>query len=134
MGRFSEMLRRFMAGRYGGDSLNNALFWAYMVLILANLLFKNLALYLLSLLIFVIYMFRCMSRNIYKRSEENRKFIAFNGRLRGIVARGRTSSDGTHVFRNCVKCKARLRLPHKRGKHLVRCPKCGELFHVRIWF
>lgn len=32
----------------------------------------------------------------------------------------------------CPSCKATLRLPRQRGKHTVRCPRCGNRFGINI--
>lgn len=32
----------------------------------------------------------------------------------------------------CPKCRAALRVPRERGKHTVRCPRCGHRFGVNI--
>lgn len=40
--------------------------------------------------------------------------------------------DRDHVYRTCPECKANIRLPKKRGKHSVRCPRCSTLFDVKI--
>ena len=41
-------------------------------------------------------------------------------------------TDRDHCFRICPACKANIRLPKKRGKHGVICPRCKCRFEVRI--
>ncbi|MGM9637743.1 MAG: hypothetical protein ACI3YK_07145 [Eubacteriales bacterium] len=40
--------------------------------------------------------------------------------------------DKDHVYRTCPMCLANIRLPKKKGEHQVRCPKCGNLFEIKI--
>ncbi|MGM9680894.1 MAG: hypothetical protein ACI3XR_05260 [Eubacteriales bacterium] len=40
--------------------------------------------------------------------------------------------DKDHVYRTCPMCLANIRLPKKKGEHRVRCPKCNNLFEVKI--
>ena len=44
---------------------------------------------------------------------------------------------GLHVvyiilYRRCPGCRVTLRLPKRKGKHTVVCPKCGRRFEVKI--
>lgn len=41
-------------------------------------------------------------------------------------------TDRDHCFRICPECRANIRLPKKRGKHTVVCPRCRCRFEVRI--
>jgi predicted RNA-binding Zn-ribbon protein involved in translation (DUF1610 family) len=36
----------------------------------------------------------------------------------------------THMYKKCPKCKQKIRLPLKKGKHTVKCPNCGNRFDV----
>ena len=36
----------------------------------------------------------------------------------------------THMYKKCPKCKQKIRLPLKKGKHTVKCPNCGNKFDV----
>ena len=33
-------------------------------------------------------------------------------------------------YKVCPKCKQKIRLPLKKGKHTVKCPNCGNKFDV----
>ncbi len=84
----------------------------------------------------VIAVFRFLSRNIILRRRENMKFV----RSFFIIYDGFTNIKvrkkyfKTSVFRRCPYCRATLKLPHKKGKHSVKCPKCHSSFNVRIIF
>ena len=34
------------------------------------------------------------------------------------------------MYKKCPKCKQKIRLPLKKGKHTVKCPNCGNSFDV----
>lgn len=126
---------RFMYGRYGVDHLyiaGSILFIAVQFL----QIFLRLPLLNLLLLVFLGWLiFRVFSKNISARQTENRKFLEM---MSGIKKKwkkfsGRFMDLKTHRFRTCPECEVTLRLPRKRGKHQVRCPKCDHRFKVSIW-
>ena len=121
--KLSWSLRRFMEGRYGTDKLNMVILIASMVIVVIYSLFIKSALVQLilcgvsyALMIWAI--FRCFSRNTYKRYEENRKFLRFTEQLR----------DRDHRYFNCPRCRQRVRVPRGKGKISITCPKCREKF------
>ena len=132
--KFTDKVIRFMYGRNGNDKLNRALFWVYFILLLANIIFKSTVLWVLELLLVVLYMFRFLSRNIYRRQKENRAFLKIWNKISGYfkLQRNKIRDRKTHVYRKCSHCHATLRLPKKKGKHTVRCPKCNQTFSVNI--
>ena len=132
--KFTDKVIRFMYGRNGNDKLNRALFWVYFILLLANIIFKSTVLWVLELLLVVLYMFRFLSRNIYRRQKENRAFLKIWNKISGYfkLQRNKIRDRKTHVYRKCSHCRATLRLPKKKGKHTVRCPKCNQTFSVNI--
>ena len=132
--KFTDKVIRFMYGRNGNDQLNRALFWVYFILLLANIIFKSTVLWILELLLVVLYMFRFLSRNIYRRQKENRAFLKAWNKVSGFfnLQKNKLRDRKTHVYRKCSHCRATLRLPKKKGKHTVRCPKCNQTFSVNI--
>ena len=120
--KLSMGLRRFMAGRYGTDRLNMAILCAGLVASLLSVLFKfapvNMALFLLSYGMMFWAIFRTLSRNTYKRYQENRKFLQLVGRLK----------DREHRYFDCPKCRQMVRVPRGKGKISITCPRCREKF------
>lgn len=120
--RFTAGLRRFMAGRYGTDRLNMVILCAGLVLVIIYGLVPNAALKLIlwaasyGLMIWAI--FRSLSRNTYKRYQENRKFSQFFDRLK----------DRDHRYYDCPKCRQPVRVPRGKGKISITCPRCREKF------
>ena len=62
--------------------------------------------------------FRMLSRNTYKRYQENRKFCLFFDRLK----------DREHRYYDCPKCRQVVRVPRGKGKIAITCPRCREKF------
>lgn len=115
-------MQRFMYGRYGTDRLNNVILITGVIACIIGL-FVNNALFSL-LLTLVSYgcmfwaVFRSMSRNTYKRYQENRRFSLLLERLR----------DRNHRYFTCPKCRQSVRVPKGKGKIAITCPKCRERF------
>ena len=130
--KFTERLIRFMAGRNGMDHLNRALFWGYLICIVLGLFIDVFTLLALPLMILLFW--RTFSRNLYKRRAENRKYLALTGKIRSkfSLQKRKFTERKTHRYRKCPHCKATLRLPNRKGKHTVCCPKCRKDFEVKI--
>lgn len=115
-------LQRFMQGRYGSDKLNIALVWVSFAAFLISLfvpagIFELLLLIVYySLLGFAI--FRMLSRNTYKRYQENRKYLRMVERLK----------DRDHKHFDCPRCRQPVRVPRGKGKISITCPRCQEKF------
>jgi len=127
MNKIRQWLRWFMAGRYGTDKLNMALLIAALVmcflptvlmLLRLNIPLLNLVLALGSYALTGYAIFRCFSRNTYKRYEENRKYLRFVERLK----------DRDHKYFDCPRCRQPVRVPRGKGKIAISCPKCKEKF------
>ncbi len=115
-------LTRFMAGRYGTDRLNNLILWTGVILCLASMLIPW---PLLSLVVTALAygcmgwaLFRCFSRNTYKRGQENRKYTLWRQRRK----------DREHKYFACPKCRQSVRVPKGKGKIAISCPRCREKF------
>ena len=80
MNKFRQWLQKFMTGRYGSDKLNMVILGTGVILALISLFIPapaNLALTIVYYGLTVWALFRCFSRETYKRFEENRKFLLF---------------------------------------------------------
>ena len=122
MGKISQWLRRFMAGRYGTDKLNTYILALGVIFCLVSMFFPTavgkLFLTALSYFFLIWAMFRTFSRNTYRRYQENRKFLSLLNRLK----------DRQHRYFNCPKCRQQVRVPRGKGKISITCPKCGDRF------
>ena len=120
--KLSAGLRHFMAGRYGTDKLNSAILWIGVAACLLTLFIKipllTLLLTILSYILMGIAIFRSLSRNTYKRYQENRKFLNLLQQFK----------DREHRYFSCPRCKQTVRVPRGKGKIAISCPKCHEKF------
>ena len=115
-------LRTFMAGRYGTDRLNMVILCAGLVASILSMMIRvqpmNLIFWALSYGLMIWAIFRSLSRNTYKRYQENRKFLQFFDRLK----------DRQHRYFDCPKCRQPVRVPRGKGKIAITCPRCREKF------
>ena len=115
-------LAHFMAGRYGTDKLNMAILCTGLVFSLLASFLPGATLKLLMTTVAYIFMFiaifRSLSRNVYKRYEENRKFLLIFQKLK----------DKDHRYYSCPRCHQQVRVPKGKGKISITCPKCREKF------
>ena len=134
MERIKEKLVKFMTGRYGVDQLYYAMFALWVVLTLVNIKVDSLILMAVSDVFIVLAIFRGFSRNISRRTAENEKFLkVWNPVKRNVrLLYRRIREIRIHRFRKCPHCKKTLQLPIKRGKNMVKCPRCQEKFDVHI--
>ena len=121
--KIGDGLRKFMAGRYGFDRLNQCLLGAAFVLILISAIGGRRVQWMsvLSLLAYVPLVwsiFRMYSRNIEARRRENAAFLRFFSRL----------TDKQYRYFRCPGCRQVVRVPRGKGKINIRCPKCGRQF------
>lgn len=128
-----QKLVRFMAGRNGSDALTRFVSLAVLVLLLLSFIVGGEVGYGLWVLciagVFYCY-FRIFSRSVYKRQEENRRFLQ---KTRGISAyfrgvRQRFSQRKDYKFFRCPSCRTLLRVPRGKGRIKVVCRKCGTSF------
>jgi hypothetical protein len=124
--RMGERLRagiqRFMIGRYGTDKLNMYILGTGVIACLLSVFIRlpllNLALTLISYILMFWAIFRTLSRNTYKRYQENRRFLMLLDRIK----------DRQHKYFDCPKCHQPVRVPRGKGKIAITCPKCKEKF------
>lgn len=138
MMNFFQRLQMFMQGRYGLDTLNKFLIGLSLVLYFVNIfVFDRLAHFIILLVIVAVYallIFRALSRNINRRSAENRAFLKVYDPAKAWVKFNirRFKDRENYRYRKCPTCKAVLRVKNKKGVHTVRCPKCNYEFKTKI--
>lgn len=128
MKNFLYKIAQFMQGRYGTDQLNNSLLVLWLVLAFINMFARLWVISIIELILVALYFYRALSKNIYKRGYENRKFLpVYNAVTNFFILQYKKIKDfKTHRYVKCSYCKAQLRVPNKKGKHTVRCPKCKQ--------
>ena len=120
--RISAGIRHFMLGRYGTDKLNTVILGVGVILCLIGMLVRvplvNLVLTMMAYGLMIWAIFRCLSRNTYKRYQENRRFLCCLQRVK----------DREHRYYDCPRCRQQIRVPRGKGKIAITCPKCKERF------
>ncbi|OOM74548.1 hypothetical protein [Clostridium sp. BL-8] len=130
-----EWFKKMMYGRYGGDQLSRALLvLSFILLILTNFLPRNLSiLAIIAYIPAVICLLRIFSKNIYKRQQENYKYIIIKNRALDWVKHklNKIKDMKTHKYFVCKNCKQKLRVPRGQGKISITCPRCKNTFKAK---
>jgi hypothetical protein len=135
MNQFRYRLAQFLYGRNGVDALGYATMALLFVVAAVNSFTHIIWLTALEFLLLGLMLYRVLSRDLTRRRGENARFLRlFNG-VKGWFTRFfcRIRDIKTHRYRVCSGCKVTLRLPVKRGKHTVICPRCKRRVAVRVW-
>lgn len=118
-----------MAGRYGTDQLSLTLLIVAIFISILSRLLNSQILNILYLVTIVIVIYRIFSKNVSKRYQENMKFLniwhSIKGKINGKVKQIKGLKD--YKYFKCVNCKQKLRVPRKKGKISITCPKCGTV-------
>lgn len=135
----------FFQGRYGFD------FLSLFLLLLSSILSIWRATAFPGLILFVIVVYRTLSRNIYKRRNEDYIFRTFaNKYLKRIgltLPDSPVNSNLSGLFNNlnykinqmrkykavtCPGCGKKLMLPRGRGKVIITCRTCKTEFKAKV--
>ena len=120
--RLQAGLSRFMSGRYGTDRLNMLILCVGVAASLLSAFLQRSwvgqVCWVLSYVLMIWAIFRALSRNTYKRYQENRTFLLFFDRLK----------DRNNRYFDCPKCRQTVRVPRGKGKISITCPRCKEKF------
>lgn len=130
--KFGDRYIKFMKDRYGVDELYKFLLLICFVLIVINTFISNNIIRLFEVLLIVIIFYRYMSKNIKLRKKENDKYLEIKDKIIKLFDynKKKCKDRNTHMYKKCPKCKQKIRLPLKKGKHTVKCPNCGNKFDV----
>ena len=128
--KIRNTLSRWMVGRHGADNLGMATLIAGIVLYLLSMIFRSSVLNILSFALYVITIFRMLSRNRDARTQENRKYLEFTGKWKleanRFIRRQKTRKE--YKYFRCPKCKQLLRMKRGSGEKQITCAKCGNQF------
>ncbi len=123
-----------MEKKFNIDEYGIFLVWMGIIFSLISYFAKSTFLNSLAAIVFIYAVFRFFSRNFAKRSIENARFKQgflnpIKKSLKGF--KRDTVGDKDYKYVECPSCKQKLRIPKKKGKIKVRCPKCGNKFDAR---
>ena len=128
--RLANKVRTFLYGRNGFDDLAKHSLIASLIMFLIYGFCPSgivkVILFVITYFLMGYAYFRILSKNIYKRVQENKKYLgAIN------MTKTRWQQRKTHRFFRCPKCKTWLRVPKGRGKITITCVKCSTKFDKR---
>ena len=125
-----EKLIRFMYGRNGVDSLGKFVLAISIIVMLLAGWTDSLILSYLSWIGIIYLYFRMFSRNIYKRSSENKWYLNKTYKIRTFFYRQKNLllQRKTHHIYKCPTCRQKIRVPRGKGQIEIRCPKCNTRF------
>ena len=122
-----DKIRRFLYGRNGLDDLAKlSLILSIIVFLIYGFWPRGIVKVILSLVTWGLMgyaYFRILSKNVYKRVRENKKYLGMIN-----MAKTRWKQRKTHKFYRCPKCKTWLRVPKGRGRITITCVKCATKF------
>lgn len=124
-----ERIYQFMQGRYGSDELNRFLLAVIIAGIILQVMTGAYVLNIFTLLLTIIVLFRCFSKNISARSAENRRYLTIIEPIK-IWFRNMFGKSEFKIYL-CPNCRQKMRVPKGRGKIEIKCPKCGSTFIKR---
>lgn len=129
----NNKLRTFMIGRYEIDELYKVLSIVYFILILVNIFIRSKIITILEILLIIIIFYRVLSKNIKQRKKENDLYLKIKNKVVSIFNynKKKYKDRNTHMYKKCPNCGQKIRLPLKKGKHTVKCPKCNYKFEVK---
>jgi len=129
MRNLKEKFMRFMQGRYGNDQFNRFLMFVSIALLLLSMFAGNIF-YLLALVTMGYAYYRMFSKQIYKRSGENQKYLQLSWKVKANWSKKKSELKQlkTHHIYKCPNCRQKIRVPRGRGKIAIRCKKCGTEF------
>ena len=131
--KVKNSIRKFMVGRNGADELSLAMLIAGLVAAILSSLTGSLIINLLSTALYVLCVLRMFSRNIAKRYEENRKYVAWKQKVMTSASQAKVRLKNMRKYKyfKCPECQALLKLPSKVGEVTVTCGKCRHEFRKK---
>lgn len=128
-----QRLAKWMMVRNGMDALNRLLSVLTLILLIVSMFVHGYAariLWSLAVVGLIVIYFRMLSRNVYRRQQENGAYLRQKYKItsawRGAVDRWHQRHD--YRFFKCPACRTRLRVPRGKGKINIVCRKCGTSF------
>jgi len=127
LNRFSNFFRNSFKDSYGLDNLSK-----YFLIIGAVFLLNKISLLPGAVLIgYAIW--RAISKNKYKRSQELQGFNRLISIIKQKFYRIKYKFNQSRQYKvfKCPECSQKLRVPRKKGRITVNCKKCGKQFKAK---
>ncbi len=127
-----EKIARFLYGRYGNDQLNNFLVGVAFLVIIINVFINSYILVVVNYLVLALAIFRMLSKKYQKRRNELNRFLKLSRPYRNIWNKVKLRiADRNNKYYRCPSCNQLVRVPKKRGKIVITCPRCQNKFEKR---
>ncbi len=127
---FKQKFRNFMSGRYGVDELSRFSMVILLILLILSVLIGNPVTDGILIALLAVSYFRIFSRNVQKRHQENEKYLQIRNRLFGKWNKEKYMMEQRkefHIYK-CPNCRQKIRIPKRKGKLSITCPKCRTEF------
>ncbi|MBR4040342.1 MAG: hypothetical protein IKJ11_09655 [Clostridia bacterium] len=133
MGFFENIRRnfaRFMSGRYGADQLGMTMVWTALIISIIGSFSGLRILTLLADALLIVVFIRMLSKDRYRRQNENQIYLQKTYKIRTAVTEwmNRVKNSKTYRYFTCPNCKKRLRVPRGVGSITITCKDCGYKF------
>jgi RNase P subunit RPR2 len=132
MQRLKNGFVRLMYGRNGVDQLGMATIWTCLILDIVSMFLQRrvpvagAVLYWGAMALWVYAIFRMFSKNLYKRREENSRWVQLRWKFQSNHQNAKARhADKEHKYFTCKNCKTICRVPVGKGNVEITCPKCG---------
>ncbi|BAL62477.1 hypothetical protein QQG09_01230 [Melissococcus plutonius] len=128
-------LQELMRGRYGAmDALNRFLLVVALLILIIARIFSIVFISWLALLLLILLYYRFFSKQIYVRSNENKKFSTYQHTIKKIWQLNKLRlTNGKQIrYFLCPNCKQILRAPKNKGKIKVHCSACRHQFIKKV--
>ena len=131
--KIKAALARFMQGRHGADNLGMFTLLAGLVISLLSTFLRLPILSFLGIALYIITLFRMLSRNHEARMAENRKYIELTSGWKTKSSQWikRMKNRKDYKYFKCPQCKTLLRLNRGAGEKEIHCPRCSHDFHMK---
>ena len=128
--KLKASMARWMAGRHGTDNLGIFTLIAGLVLSLTGSISRIGMLGFLGMALYIVTIFRMLSRNQEARIRENQKYMALTGNWSTKISQfiRRMKNRKEYKYFRCPGCKSLMRLHMGRGEVEMDCPKCHTHF------
>ena len=125
-----EWFKKFMEDRTGVDHLSLALLIVSILLFLVGKLFGWAFFAWLALVPLVLCYYRALSKNKLKRHQEKILFLKYWYPIQSkwINQYRAFKAKRQYKYFKCKECGQQLRVPRKKGKIEITCPKCRHTF------
>ncbi len=126
-------LQQFMMGRYGADQLAGLQLALWLICFFLSVFLKgavSTVFDVIAIFFMIWYIYRVMSRDTYRRSLENQKFLNMTAGIRKTFTRQKNHMEQRRYYHlyKCPTCRQIVRVPKGKGRISITCPKCRTEF------